>query len=84
MVAAFIAYCLLPSLSPSTTNQIRTTGDGVSDLLAAAAADAEKCPLSVIFTTPFGFALLPRLSCLAHRHQAVGRAEGPPRQDSAI
>ena len=43
MVAAFIAYCLLPlslSLSLSTTNQIRTTGDGVSDLLAAAAAAA--------------------------------------------
>ena len=36
-------YRLLPSPSLSaslaTTNQIRTTGDGVSDLLAAAAAD---------------------------------------------
>ena len=37
---SLIAFCLSLSLSLSTTNQIRTTGDGVSDLLAAAAAAA--------------------------------------------
>ena len=62
MVAVFIAYCLLPpSLPLPTTNQIRTPE---MEFLAYSPPPPprrnEKCPLSVIFTAPFGFAPPPR------------------------